>query len=137
MLLPEIRKIVIINASIEKVWKAVATSEGLKAWWMENTFKHILGQEFVLKTGSYGDSPCKITEFEPQTRIGFDWDKDWHIVFELKKLSETKTQLTLVHSGWDENKTTSFGQPHTMIRTIMDNGWSNLIKEVLPKYAEK
>jgi uncharacterized protein YndB with AHSA1/START domain len=60
-LLPEIRKTVVINAPIAKVWKAVSTSDGISAWWMENTFEPGLGQEFVLHAGPYGDSRCKVT----------------------------------------------------------------------------
>ena len=43
--LTEIRKTIVLNASIDKVWKSVATSEGIAAWWMPNTFEPILGHE--------------------------------------------------------------------------------------------
>lgn len=36
--LPEIRKTVVVNAPIEKLWRAVSTSEGMAAWWMDSTF---------------------------------------------------------------------------------------------------
>lgn len=32
--LAELRKTVILNAPIEKVWKAISTSKGIAAWWM-------------------------------------------------------------------------------------------------------
>ena len=81
--LPEIRKTIVINAPIEKVWKAVATSEGIEGWWMPSTFEPILGQDFILQSGQFGDSPCKVTEIDPPNRVSFDWARDWHITFEL------------------------------------------------------
>ncbi|PWA11849.1 SRPBCC domain-containing protein [Pueribacillus theae] len=134
--LPEIRKVVVLNAPIEKVWDAVATSEGIAVWWMPNNFEPVLGQEFTLYTGEYGNSPCRVTEFDPPNRLGFDWDKDWHLAFELKELEDGKTEFTLIHSGWDAKKDTEFGQPHSVIREIMDGGWEKIVKKSLPEYVE-
>ncbi|MFQ3543994.1 SRPBCC domain-containing protein [Halobacillus rhizosphaerae] len=134
--LPEIRKEIVLKAPIEKVWKAVATSEGLSSWWMENTFTPELGSDFVLKSEQYGDSPCKITELEPPYLLGFDWGKDWHLTFKLSKLDENRTEFTLIHSGWDLDKSTEFGQPHSMIRGHMEKGWENLVTRSLKNYME-
>ena len=84
--LPEIRKTVVLDAPIEKVWEAVSTAEGIAGWWMGSTFQPVSGHEFVLHAGPYGDSPCKVTGLEPIVKMGFDWDKDWHLTFELKDL---------------------------------------------------
>lgn len=134
--LPEIRKTVVLQAPIENVWKAVATSEGIASWWMPNTFEPVMGRDFILHAGQFGDSPCKVTEIDPPNRLGFDWGKDWHITFELKQLEEGKTEFTLIHSGWDAEKLTEFGQPHTVIRGIMDGGWEKIVKEKLPATIE-
>lgn len=134
--LPEIRKTVVLNAPIEKVWKAVATSEGMAAWWMPNTFEPVVGHHFILHTGQFGDSPCKVTELEAPNRLGFDWGKDWHLTFELTKLADGKTEFTLIHSGWDETKVTEFGQPHSIIRGILNGGWESIVKEKLVQYVE-
>ena len=133
--LPEIRQTVVINSPVEKVWKAVSTSEGIGAWWMENTFEPILGHEFVLHAGPYGDSCCKVTELEPMSRVGFDWDTDWHLAFELRYLGDNKTEFTLIHSGFDAEKSTAFGQSHNAVREIMDGGWEKIVKEKLPSFV--
>ncbi|MBS4202372.1 SRPBCC domain-containing protein [Bacillus sp. FJAT-49732] len=127
--LPEIRKTIILNAPIEKVWKAVTTSEAIAAWWMANTFEPILGKEFVLHADPYGDSPCKVTELDPPYRLGFDWDEDWHLEIELKELEEGKTEFTLIHSGWNQKKSDVY--------RIMDGGWEKIVKEKLPAYIEE
>lgn len=126
--LPDIRKTIILNAQIEKVWKAVSTSEGIAAWWMPNTFEPIIGKEFVLHAGPYGDSPCKVTELSSPNRVGFDWDKEWHLTFELRKVEDEKTEFILIHSGWNAEK--------LKIRETMDGGWESIVKEKLPAYIE-
>ncbi|OKP84522.1 SRPBCC domain-containing protein [Paenibacillus sp. P32E] len=134
--LPEIRKTVVLKAPIEKVWTAVSTSEGIAAWWMDNTFEPVLGKEFILRSGQFGDSPCTVTELTPPHRLGFDWGKDWHLEFELKELDNQQTEFTLIHSGWDETKATEFGQPHSMIHGIMDGGWEGIVNKSLVRYTE-
>lgn len=134
--LPEIRKTIVLNAPIEKVWNAVATAEGITSWWMPSEFKPILGHEFMLHSGDFGDSPCKVTELDPPNRVGFDWGKDWHLTFKLRQL-DAKTEFTLIHSGWDPAKVTEFGHPHPMIRGIMDSGWEKIVKEKLPSVVER
>ncbi|WP_442602378.1 SRPBCC family protein [Paenibacillus sp. KN14-4R] len=133
--LPEIRQTILLNASIDKVWKAVSTAEGIACWWMPSTFEAILGKEFILHAGPFGDSPCKITELDPPNRVGFDWGKDWHLTFELKQIAD-KTEFTLIHSGWDAEKVTEFGQPHSVVRGMMDGGWVKIVNESLSAYIE-
>lgn len=134
--IPEIEKTIMLNAPIEKVWDAIATSKGIAAWWMPNTFEAVLGKEFVLHAGPFGESPCKVTELEPPYLVGFDWGKDWHLSMHLKEV-DGKTEFTLIHSGWDPSKETEFGQPHTVIRGVMDGGWEKIVKEKLPAFVEE
>jgi uncharacterized protein YndB with AHSA1/START domain len=134
--IPEIRKTIVLNAPIEKVWKAVSTSEGIAGWWMANTFEPTVGKDFILHAGQFGDSPCKVTEIDPPNRVGFDWGKDWHLAFELKQLEDGKTEFTLIHSGWDAAKVTEFGQPHSVIREVMNGGWESIVRVNLVKYVE-
>lgn len=134
--IPEIRKTVVLQAPIEKVWKAVSTSEGIAAWWMPNTFEPTVGFEFTLHAGQFGDSPCKVTEIDPPHRVGFNWGKDWHLAFELKELEGGKTEFTLIHSGWDADKVTEFGQPHAVIREVMNGGWEGIVNKSLVNYVE-
>ncbi|WP_110928942.1 SRPBCC family protein [Bacillus massiliglaciei] len=130
--LPDIRKIVILEAPINEVWKLISTSEGIASWWMANTFQPVLGEEFILHAGPFGDSPCKLTDLNPPTRVGFNWGKDWNLTFQLRPADETRTEFTLIHSGWDPEKVTEFGQSHPVVHGIMDQGWETIIKEKLP-----
>jgi uncharacterized protein YndB with AHSA1/START domain len=132
--LPDIRQTLVFNAPIQKVWEAVATSEGLAAWFMPNDFQPVAGHEFHLNAGHFGMSPCKVTEIDPPNRLSFNWGKDWTITFELKEF-DGKTEFTLIHSGWDADKVTEFGETHTVVRDRMDQGWAGLTKK-LGAYVE-
>ncbi|MEC0226075.1 SRPBCC family protein [Paenibacillus alba] len=132
--LPDIKQTIVFNAPIQKVWNAVATPEGIAAWFMPNNFKPELGYEFILEAGPFGNSPCKVTEVTPPNRLSFEWGKDWSLTFELTEL-DGQTEFTLTHSGWDVNKVTEFGQPHTVVREIMSQGWGGLAK-ALTAYVE-
>lgn len=132
--LPDIRYTDVFNAPIEKVWDAVATAEGLGAWFMPNDLKAEVGHEFHLNAGEFGMSPCKVTEVDRPHRLSFNWGKDWTLTFELKDVAG-KTEVTIIHSGWDADTKTEFGAPHTVIRPNMDKGWAGLHKK-LGAYVE-
>jgi hypothetical protein len=57
------------------------------------------------------------------------------LTFELRE-ANGKTEFTLIHSGWDSGKKTEFGQPHTLIRGIMDKGWEKHVKFNLPELVD-
>ncbi|WP_138494833.1 SRPBCC family protein [Paenibacillus pinistramenti] len=126
---PEVHKQAVFKAPIEKVWAAVATSDGIAAWFMPNTFEPVVGHEFILKAGPFGDSPCKVTELDPPTRLSFTWGKDWTLSFELKDLGG-QTEFHLYHKGWDADKVTEFGQPHPVVQENMANGWTGLVAKL-------
>ncbi|MDB5083877.1 MAG: polyketide cyclase [Bacilli bacterium] len=132
--LPDIRQTCVLNAPIRKVWDAVATSEGLTAWFMPNDFQPVLDYEFHLDAGPYGMSPCKVIELDPPSRLAFHWGKDWTLTFELIDL-DGKTEFTLIHSGWTAEQVTEFGEAHSPVRDRMEQGWVGLQK-ALVKYVE-
>ncbi|MFC7678820.1 SRPBCC domain-containing protein [Paenibacillus sp. GCM10028914] len=134
--IPEIRKTVVVQAPAQKVWSAVSTSEGIADWWMANTFEPMVGYEFLLHAGQFGDSPCTVTEVSPLKRVSFNWGKDWNLTFEIKQLEGEQTEFTLIHSGWDAAKVTEFGQPHAAIREVMNDGWENIINKKFVPYVE-
>jgi uncharacterized protein YndB with AHSA1/START domain len=138
--LPDIRKLVLINAPIGQVWEYISSAEGIASWWRSSTFEPVLGHEFIFHAGNFGDSPCKVTQFDPpkgrHARVGFDWGKDWHLTFKLNRFS-TVTEFKLIHSGWDASKVTDFGQKHTVVRDTMDSEWEKIVTETLPAVIEE
>ncbi|MEC2343820.1 MULTISPECIES: SRPBCC family protein [Paenibacillus] len=133
--LPDIRHTMLLNAPISRVWEAVATSEGIAAWFMPNSFQPVLGYEFVLHAGPFGDSPCKVMELEPPHRLSFTWGKDWTVTFELEEKGE-QTEFTLIHGGWTADQVTEFGEAHELVRGRMDQGWTGIVA-ALAKYVQE
>lgn len=132
--LPDIRKTQIFNAPIQKVWEAIATAEGMASWFMPNDMQPVVGHKFQINAGPFGMSPCKVTEAEPPHRLSFRWGKDWTLTFELKEL-DGKTEFTLIHSGWDTETVTEFGESHALVHDRMSGGWTGLVKK-LGEYVE-
>ncbi|WP_028400352.1 SRPBCC family protein [Ectobacillus panaciterrae] len=133
----DIKKIIVFNAPIQKVWDAVSTSEGIAAWFMPNDFQPETGYEFHLQS-PFGPSPCKVLELDPPNRLSFSWDvSGWVVSFELKEL-DGKTEFTLIHSGWKEADeiVPKAGQKNSEVRDRMNMGWEMLVKENLRKAVE-
>lgn len=128
--LPDIRRTVTLNAPIEKAWAAVSTAEGMAAWFMPSNMQAVVGNEFLLEAGPFGQSPCKVTEVKEPNRLSFRWAKDWLVTFELHELEGGKTELTLTHSGWSAEQVTEFGQPHSVVRDRMDGGWIGILDKL-------
>jgi len=139
--LPDICRTAIFNAPIQKVWNAIATSEGLAAWLMPNNFQPILGHEFTLQsqprknpvTGEMWDgiSQCRVEELNPPFRVGFSWignGANFYLTLSLKELPDDKTEFTLIHSGWTE--------AHAMEHGFMTHGWVAVVEEMLRKLVE-
>lgn len=137
---PEIRKVVLLNANIETVWAAVATSEGINSWFMPNDFKPEEGFGFTIES-PFGPTPCKVQKIDEPNHLQISWgEADWVVSFDLKDLGE-KTEFTLVHFGWGEpdEKIQGLGPDMTNleVRNVMDMGWDGLLNNGLRNVVEK
>jgi uncharacterized protein YndB with AHSA1/START domain len=135
-MLPDIERTVIMDAPIHRVWRAIATSEGLSAWLMKNNFQPELGFEFTFQAKPMKDWDgvvhCKVMELNAPNSIGFTWcgnNMEQYVAFKLVELDKDKTQFTLVHSGWTEE--------HAMIREIMYDGWGYITEDLRKKMGDE
>jgi uncharacterized protein YndB with AHSA1/START domain len=132
--LPDIERTIIMDAPIQKVWNAIATTEGLAAWFMPNDFQPVLEHEFTFISKPRGEWDgivhCKVMELNPPKRLGFTWcgnNMEQYISFELKELGN-KTQFNLVHAGWSVE--------HTVIRDTMYDGWGYILEGLSKKMGD-
>ncbi|MGE1164840.1 SRPBCC family protein [Peribacillus simplex] len=135
--LQDIKKTVILEAPIQKVWDTVSTAEGIASWFMPNDFQPKVGHEFHVQS-PFGPSPCKVTELDAPHRLSFSWDTDgWFISFILKEL-DGKTEFTLIHGGWKEPETIlpKPNEKSSVIRDRMDHGWEQIVHAKLKKVVE-
>lgn len=135
--LQDIKKTVILEAPIQKVWDTVSTAEGIASWFMPNDFQPKVGHEFHVQS-PFGPSPCKVTELDAPHRLSFSWDTDgWFISFLLKEV-DGKTEFTLIHGGWKEPDTilTKPNEKSSVIRDRMNHGWEQIVNQGLKKAVE-
>lgn len=135
--LQDIKKTVILETPIQKVWDTVSTAEGIASWFMPNDFQPKVGHEFHVQS-PFGPSPCKVTELDAPHRLSFSWDTDgWFISFLLKEV-DGKTEFTLIHGGWKEPDTilTKPNEKSSVIRDRMNHGWEQIVNQGLKKAVE-
>lgn len=134
---PEIKKQAIFQASIDKVWNAVATADGIAEWFMPNDFKPIEGHQFHIKS-QFETSKCEVLTVDKPNELSFTWGEfGWVVTFSLEEL-EGNTKFTLVHSGWGDPDEAIPGTNRTYMstRTIMNGGWDKLVDVSLRKVVE-
>ncbi|WLD94426.1 SRPBCC domain-containing protein [Alkalihalobacillus sp. AL-G] len=136
--LQDIKKTILLDAPIQKVWETVSSSEGIELWFMPNDFKPEVGHEFHLQS-PFGPSPCKVVELEAPHRLSFTWDTEgWVVTFLLKEVDQ-KTEFTLIHGGWKQPDEVlpKANEKSSVIRGNMDNGWEDIVNVRLRKAVEK
>lgn len=136
-LVKDIEQTAVLHASIQKVWDAVSTSDGISAWFMPNDFEPVVGHEFHIQS-PFGPSPCKVLEIDEPYKLSFSWDTDgWVVTFLLKDLGD-KTEFTVVHAGWKEadDMISKAGEKTSVVRDRMNNGWAGLVNDRLRKVVE-
>ncbi|MFE4240183.1 SRPBCC family protein [Peribacillus butanolivorans] len=135
--LQDVKKSVILEAPIQRVWDTVSTAEGIASWFMPNDFQPKVGHEFHVQS-PFGPSPCKVLEIDAPHRLSFSWDTDgWIVSFILKEL-DGKTEFTLIHGGWKEPDTIlpKPNEKSSIIRDRMDHGWEQIVNQKLKKAVE-
>ncbi|WP_163100587.1 SRPBCC family protein [Peribacillus alkalitolerans] len=129
--LQDIKKTVIFDAPIEKVWETVSTAEGIAAWFMPNDFQPEVGHEFHLQS-PFGPSPCKVVEIDPPNSLEFTWDTEgWFVSFNLKEV-EGKTEFTLIHGGWKhpDEILPKANLKSSEVQNRMDHGWTAIVEKL-------
>ena len=98
-----------IDASIEKIWKALTDSALLSEWTWKTNFVPIVGYkiEFQAIPTEWWDGVIRgnVLKVEKPHLLSYTWDSAGEstiVTFHLKKDSERKTQLFFEQSGFSE-----------------------------------
>ncbi|MFJ7755365.1 SRPBCC family protein [Peribacillus muralis] len=135
--LEDVKKTVMLEAPIQKVWDTVSTAEGIASWFMPNDFQPKVGHEFHVQS-PFGPSPCKVLEIDAPHRLSFSWDTDgWIVSFHLKE-HDGKTEFTLIHGGWKQPESVlpKANEKSSAVRDKMAYGWDQIVHERLKKAVE-
>jgi len=130
-------KEVMLDATVEKVWKALTNKEEMKKWYFDIS-------EFQPKTGFifrfYGEKDgrkfthiCTIQEVIPNEKLSYTWTYEGipgvtHVVFELFP-DGNQTRLRLTHEGLEK-----LPQNDDYARSNFEDGWNYIIGTSIKKY---
>ena|ERR1051325_10433351 len=132
-----------INASPEKIWKALTDKDQMKQWYFDlKEFKPEVGFEFEFMGGKDEDNQylhkCKITEVIPDKKLKHSWRFDGYpgnsfVTWELfPEGAQTKVRLT--HSGLETFKAAN--NPD-FDKENFEAGWTQIVQTSLKEFAEK
>lgn len=131
----------ILDASSDRVWRAITDNNELKQWYFNfAAFEARPGFEFQFEGGPDEKKYlhlCKITEVVPGKKLTYSWRYDGYegnsfVTFELFP-EGNKTRLKLTHAGLE---TFPASNPHFDKKNFAQ-GWGQIIGTNLPKYLEK
>jgi uncharacterized protein YndB with AHSA1/START domain len=94
-----------MTASPEKVYEALTTTEGLAAWWTQDTTE--TDGTLVLRFGEVGGFDMKVIDVTPNKRVEWlvvDGPAEWvgtTVTFDITQDGEW-TIVLFAHSGWRE-----------------------------------
>ncbi len=106
--MPDILHRVGIKSSLDQVYKALATREGLAGWWTNNTQgESKVGGVLQFRFGALGGFDMKVLELDPTKRVLWqvmEGPEEWigtKVSFELKQDGDF-TIVLFKHQGWKE-----------------------------------
>jgi len=130
-----------LNASSERVWKAITNKDQMKEWYFNLAeFKPELGFEFSFEGGSKEMTYvhlCKITKIEPGKLLQYSWRyQDYpgnsFVTWELFPEGD-KTRLKLTHEGLETFPTDN----KDFARNSFEKGWTYIIGTSIVNFFEK
>jgi len=136
----DIEKKVTLDCDVERAWKALTDKDELSRWMMMPTnFKPEVGTKFYFQANPNenwtGKVSCEVKAVEKNKKLSFTWNTDLLktdtlVSFTLNEVDE-KTELTLVHSGWENVKEDSED-----MKNLHNEGWGQRLFEKLKVIAD-
>lgn len=136
-----ITKDVVIDAPVQKVWKALTDTTEMKKWYFDiASFEPKVGHEFDF-WGTEGCEKkyhhlCKVTEAVPEKKLAYTWVYENKpgstlLTWEFQEEGD-KTRVKLTHEGIESFS--SLGKDFT--QESFTGGWTYFLEDALPKYVK-
>jgi uncharacterized protein YndB with AHSA1/START domain len=128
-----IRREIIINAPVAKVWEHIIDPKKIAGWLMPTDFEARVGKEFSLDCHEQGKVSCVVKEIVPQQKLVYSFRSkitkvETLVTVTLAKEGQT-TRLTLIHSGWDALPPGEQG-----VADQFGEGWGGFLKNLQDKF---
>ena len=129
-----IRREILINAPVTRVWKHITDPQKIAGWLMPNDFEAVVGREFFLKCEHQEKISCVVKEVVPDQKLVYSFRSETIKVETLVTITLAKagksTRLTLVHSGWDALPPDEQGMADNY-----DGGWGGFLGKLQEQTA--
>jgi uncharacterized protein YndB with AHSA1/START domain len=123
-----IKKEILIEAPIAKVWEHITNPKKIAGWLMPNDFEARVGKAFVMDCG-HEETSCVVKEIVPEQKLVYSFQSETTKVETLVTITLAKegarTRLTLVHSGWDALPPGDQG-----VAGQFNEGWGGMLKRL-------
>ncbi|MBA2499381.1 MAG: SRPBCC domain-containing protein [Chitinophagaceae bacterium] len=133
-------KVVVLNAPVDQVWKAITDKNEMKNWYFDlPEFEPKVGAKFQF----YGENEgrrflhlCEVKEVVEYEKISYTWMYEGQnietlVSFELFP-EGAQTRVKLTHTGLEK-----LPQDRDFAKSNFDKGWTEIIQKSLKEYAEK
>ncbi len=136
--IPPIKHSIVVDAPIERVWRALTTPEQVAVWVGAVGFQPHIGAKFEFhappQPGWDGITWSEVTALEPMRRLAFTWSVPnfpaTMVEFSLRDLGG-RTEVTVEHRGWEQ-----FGPEIAPVRDGLDQGWGGHVLPNLKQLVE-
>lgn len=128
--LPDIKKEVVLNAPIDKVWEFITTAENFASWFMpiKGEFKLERNYEFQI-VSPFGPINLTLSHIDAPYKLTYTIkDIDWFATIELSNI-DGNTRFNLTHGGWGKSDETfeKAGKSNKEVYGTMDVGWDLIV----------
>ena len=135
-------KEVVLDATPERVWKAMTDKDEMKKWYFDlKEFKAVPGFEFEFEGGPDDRiyiHQCRVIEVIPLKKLSYTWSYEGYqgttlVGFELFEEGQ-RTRLQLTHEGLESFEVNN--NPD-LDKKNFDAGWSHIIGISIKEYIDK
>lgn len=135
-------KEVVLDATPERVWKAITDKDEMKKWYFDlKEFKAVPGFEFEFEGGPDDRMyihQCRVIEVIPLKKLSYTWSYEGYqgttlVGFELFEEGQ-RTRLQLTHEGLESFEVNN--NPD-LDKKNFDAGWSHIIGISIKEYIDK
>lgn len=142
-----LRKEVVVKASLDEVWHAWTTPEGIASFFSpESNIELRIGGAYELymgkikdASGQRGTEGCKVLSYIPKEMLSFEWNfppkvaklresgAKTHVVLRFEDLSEGRVRVKFVQLGWRRGKDWDAGYAY------FDKAWDWVLNQLKEK----
>ena len=132
-----VKREIVIDAPIAKVWKHITDPEKIAGWVMPNDFQAVAGKAFTLDCNVQGAIACVVKEIDPPNKLVYSFTskaiKIETLLTITLRVEGSGTRVALVHSGWDALPPSEQG-----ISDAFGDGWGGGLEKLASQIdAEK